>query len=243
MRIDLETCIGCEACQPYCPLAVIETRTMEGEVKSIVREEDCVECGVCLRAEVCPTEAIFQPELKWPRSVRAAFSNPCAEHTGSREMGRGTEEMKTNDVTGLFNHGEVGLAIEMGRPSVGTNFRDVQIMAMAVATAGAEFAENNPVTSLMAYPRTGKLDKDILDERVMSAIIEFKSSQDNLPALLTATKQAALDINTVFSLCLIGRVAEDGSVPVKSQAILAGFDPLPNCKTNLGLGRPLKEEL
>lgn len=241
MRIDLDLCTGCEACHPYCPLGLIETKEVEGEAKSLVREDECVECGVCLRAGICPTGAIHQPELNWPRYVRAAFSNPCAEHRGSREMGRGTEEMKTNDVTGLFEHGEAGLAIEMGRPGVSTSFRDVQTMAMAVAASGAEFAKQNPLTSLMTDPRTGELDEEILDERAMSAIIELKAPLNKLPGLLAAIKETARKIDTVFSLSLIGRVAPDGSVPVKPLAVASGFNPQPNCKTNLGLGRPLKE--
>jgi Pyruvate/2-oxoacid:ferredoxin oxidoreductase delta subunit len=56
MLIDQETCIGCEDCQPYCPVQAI--RTIEGEDLSEIDQDECVECGVCLRAEVCPTDAI-----------------------------------------------------------------------------------------------------------------------------------------------------------------------------------------
>lgn len=242
MKIDPETCIGCEACHPYCPVQAIDGMQNGGQAVSYIDQDRCVECGVCLRSGVCPTEAIYQPELEWPRQVRAAFSNPVAEHRGSREMGRGTEEMKTNDVTGLFGQGVAGLAIEMGRPGVGTSFSDVQIMTMAVAGLGARFAPQNPVTSLMVDIATGELESDILPERVLSAIIEFSVELEALPQVLTAIQKASRQIDTVFSLGLINRVNEDGTIPALDLARRAGYNPRPNNKTNLGLGRPLFKE-
>lgn len=242
MKIDPDTCIGCEACHSYCPVQAITGMQTADQPVSRIDQHCCVECGVCLRSGVCPTESIFQPELQWPRQVRAAFSNPLAEHRGSREMGRGTEEMKTNDVTGLFGYGEAGLAIEMGRPGVGTSFGDVQIMTMAVAGLGARFAPQNPVTSLMADTATGKLEQDILAERVLSAIVEFSVELKALPHVLAAIKKASRRIDTVFSLDLINRVNADGTIPALELARKAGYAPRPNNKTNLGLGRPLYEK-
>ena len=243
MKIDKELCIGCEACHPYCPVQAIVPVQMENEPVSEIIQDKCVECGVCLRAAVCPTDAIFMPELQWPRAVRALFSNPLTTHPSTKLEGRGTEEMKTNDVTGRFRKGLAGIGIEMGRPAVGTSFRDLQTVAMALATIGVEFEPANPTTAIMEDPATGRIQKEILDEKVLSAIIEFTVENHKLKDALAALKEVSSKIDTVFSLCLISRVDDDGTIPTVAIAKDAGFELRPNTKTNVGLGRPLKQEI
>jgi hypothetical protein len=62
--------------------------------------------------------------------------------------GRGTEEMKTNDVTGRYRDGEVGIAAELGRPCVGFRFRDLERVTTGLAERGIRFEPDNPVTVL-----------------------------------------------------------------------------------------------
>ncbi|MCJ7596574.1 MAG: 4Fe-4S binding protein [Desulfobacterales bacterium] len=243
MKIDKVACIGCEACHPYCPVNAITSLDREGEPVSEINQDECVECGACLRAEVCPTDAIQMPELDWPRSIRALFSNPLTQHPSTKLEGRGTEEMKTTDVTGRFRRGMAGVGVEMGRPGIGTTFRDLQTVCMALAKVGAEFEPENPVTSLIADKKTGEVNREILGEKALSAIIEFPVKNDRLAEALKALRDVSSQIDTVFSLCLISRVYPDGSVPVASTARQAGFILRPNTKTNVGLGRPLKEEI
>ena len=108
--------------------------------------------------------------------VRRAFSDPRVPHESTGVEGRGTEEVKTNDVSGRVKVGEVGFTIEFGRPGVGVWFRDIQKMSWALAKAGVSFEKKNPVTSLMSDVATGTLREDILDEKVLSAIVEIKSA-------------------------------------------------------------------
>ncbi|MCL4424630.1 MAG: ferredoxin family protein, partial [Firmicutes bacterium] len=138
-----------------------------------INEEACVDCNVCYRAGVCPTDAIYMPELTWPRSVRNTFSDPLVPHKSTQVLGRGTEEMKTNEVTGRFKVGYVGMAAELGRPGTGTYFRDVEKVAQAVAAVGARFEPKNPVTSLMIDTTSGKLRDDVLSEKALSAMRRF----------------------------------------------------------------------
>jgi len=81
-----------------------------------IDQDACTDCGMCLRANICPVSALFQPEDPWPREVRRILSNPFIEFAGSQVPGRGTEEMKTNDVKGTFLPGEVGIGIELVGP-------------------------------------------------------------------------------------------------------------------------------
>jgi len=242
MKIDKEKCTGCELCHPYCPVGAIVTVERNGESVCDIDQAECVECGACnLRARVCPADAIFRPALEWPRTIRETFSNPNAPHpSGSR--GRGTEEMKTNDVTGRYTRGMAGVALEMGRPGMGASFRDIQTVAMALARIGVEFEADNPVSALMADRKSGAFREEVLGEKVLSAILEFKIENERLKEALLTIKDVAARIDTVFSLGLISRVASDGSIPVVPIAREAGFLPRPNMKTNVGLGRPLFEE-
>ena len=243
MKVDKEKCTGCEACQPYCPVGAIKSIEWEGKGASEIDQDECVECGAChTRSGACPVDAIYQPPLDWARSLREQFSNPNVRHPSTAGQGRGTEEMKTNDVTGRYRRGMSGIAVEMGRPGMGASFRDIQTVSMAVAKLGVEFEPQNPLTVVMADPTVGKFKQEVMDERVLSAILEFRIGNDRLKEVLKALKEVSPKIDTVFSLDLVSRVNKDGSIPNASIAREAGFPARPNTKTNVGLGRPLAKE-
>ncbi len=133
-----EACTGCAMCVCYCPMNAIGTDDKaQKEVK--IDQDECADCGVCFRAKVCPVNAIVDEVYVWPRSVRSAFSNPLVLHKETRVPGRGTEEVKTNEVTGQFKKGYIGVTAEMGRPGVGVRFRDVEKVAQALARAQCGF--------------------------------------------------------------------------------------------------------
>ncbi|MBO8138308.1 MAG: 4Fe-4S binding protein [Desulfotomaculum sp.] len=240
MIIDQEKCIGCKLCQPYCPMGAIEY--LEEEKKCRINLDECVECGICLRPDPCKKGALYQQELDELRLLRQVFSNPLVPHKTTSVPGRGTEEMKTNDVTGRFKRGHAGVACELGRPGTGTRFKDVEKVAMAVAKVGVTFEPHNPVTALMVDNTTGKLKDEILNEKVLSAIVEFDVEIGKLSEALTAIKNVAPELDTVFSLDLACRCEPDNSVPAEEIARSVGFRPSINGKTNVGLGRPLAEE-
>jgi hypothetical protein len=205
-----------------------------------IDEEKCVECGDCIRSGVCPADAFSDPPLPFPRSVRNAFSNPITEHKETRVPGRGTEEMKTNDVRGLFGKGNVGVGLEMGRPGVSTSFVDVEKVTMAVAKIpGLKFAKGNPVTTNMADEKTGKLRPDIMGERAMSAIIETEVPIEQIGPMIEAAKKVSQEIDTVFSFEMIYRPDADRTMPIDKILKEHGVSWYPNGKFNLGLGRPL----
>jgi hypothetical protein len=146
--------------------------------------------------------------------------------------------MKTNEVTGRFKRGFYGVALEMGRPGVGAWFRDVEKAAMALASLGVAFEENNPVTKLMTDRKTGQINPEVLEEKVLSAIIEFLIPQGKLPTLLEALKKIAEKIDTVFSGDIISRVEKDGSISYLKVFQEGSRFLSINGKSNVGLGRP-----
>ncbi|HHY60003.1 MAG TPA: 4Fe-4S binding protein [Clostridia bacterium] len=235
MKINKELCIDCGKCMVYCPVSAI--KKVDDEV--IIDFDECVECGVCKRARVCPVDAIYQQELTYPRTIRSLMSDVLTVAQESQISGRGTEEMKTNEVTGRFREGWIGIGIEMGRPGVAAYISDVEKVAMAVAKEGVEFEKENPVTSMMADVKTGKFKEELLNERVLSAIIEFKVRVEKLEGILKALQEVAKEIDTVFSLAIAAKILPDGTIPYKEVVNKMGLWISPNAKTNVGLGRPL----
>src|SRR5688500_5965168 len=113
--IDRDECVECYTCfnglsqEHLNPTLVRTVRRMFAAMRIRFEPEP----------DVCPTAAFEPDELTWPRVVRRAFSDPRVPHESTGVEGRGTEEVKTNDVTGRVGPGDVGFTIELGRPGVG----------------------------------------------------------------------------------------------------------------------------
>jgi ferredoxin len=263
MRIDQRKCIGCGNCIPVCPVGAIYIDSATR--RATVNHDECVECHACHRGmskehlppvlvravrraakafrfrfdpepDVCPTDALAPEELTWPRIVRRAFSDPLVPHESTGIHGRGTAEVKTNDVTARVKPGEAGFVIEFGRPGVGARFRDIQVMTRALATAGVDFETNNPVTSLMTDTRQGLLRDDVLGEKVLSAIVEVKVPIDRVPAILRIVRDVSPRLDTVVVVGVSTRCDDSGEDPQLRAALQAEGYPAYRGKTNLGLG-------
>lgn len=237
---DKKRCVACGKCALFCPVQAIEIRET-----AFIDPQKCVECGTCIRAE-CPVDALKQPELQPPRLLRKLFSDPLARFEQTEVPGRGTEEMKTNDVTNNYVYGDVGWSVEMGRPGVSTSFKDVETVTMALADQGVEFTELNPLSMLIDH-ETGKFTEknpwslptsSVRSIRTLSAIIECKSSLDKTPKIVEALKEVSDKIDTVFTVGIISRW-KDGEIevmPVLEK--IKGIQVRPNGKHNVGIGRP-----
>jgi len=130
----------------------------------------------------------------------------------------------------------------MGRPGVGAYFREIEKVAMALAKLKPHFELRNPVTQLMVDRETGKMKEEVLNEKVMSAIIELKTSLERIPEFLRALEEVKKEVDTVISVGVASRCLPDGNIPHQEWVKKLGYPLSPNGKTNLGLGRPLFKE-
>ena len=264
MKINPKKCVACGNCTYVCPMGAIY---IDPDMKrATINRDECVECYACynglstehmnptlVRAvrgllqlgrirfdpepDVCPTAAFEPEELQWPRVIRRAFSDPRATHESTGVQGRGTEEVKTNDVTNRVKPNEVGFTIEFGRPGVGVRLRDIQKMTWALAKAGVAFEKKNPFTSLMQDVATGTLREDVLDEKVLSAIVEIKVSSDRTEEILELVHQVEGQIDTVVCLGVGTRCDQNGEENLIAPILERNGYKLERAKTNLGVGR------
>jgi len=264
MRIDPNKCVACGNCTYVCPMGAIY---IDPKIKrATVNRDECVECYACYNGlsqehlnptmvrtmrkmfqmlrlrfdpepDVCPTAAFTPEELTWPRVVRRAFSDPRVPHESTGVEGRGTEEVKTNDVSGRVGVGEVGFTIEFGRPGVGVWFREIQKMTMRLAQAGVAFEKKNPVTTLLKDVKTGEIRDDILDEKIMSAIVEIKVPVAQTEEIIRMVWEVEKQIDTVVVLGVGTRCDPTGDETVVLPILeRLGYHPQ-RAKTNIGLGR------
>ncbi len=236
--VNVKKCTGCRACHIYCSVEAISYEAK----KAFIDPDLCTECYVCVRQKVCPEGAIETIEFDtFNKQFQHVLSDPVETHGVTGVTGRGTEEVKTNDVTGRVKRGEVGLSIDMGRPGMGVYLRDAEKVAMAAAKAGFKLApqEETPLAAMMEDLSTGKLKDDCLDYRLLSVIVEGKCEEDRLKDVLLALKDIANEIDTVFSLGLISRVDENGECGALKCLDQVGIPQPHRGKVNVGLGKPL----
>jgi hypothetical protein len=233
--------------------------------RATIDTDACVECGTCFRMskehlnptfvrtvrglaktfrfrfepepDVCPTSSFVLDELAWPRIVRRVFSDPVVEHASTGIKGRGTEEVKTNDVAHRVDVGEVGYVIEFGRPGVGVRFHHIQTMTMALAKLGVRFEPKNPITHLMTDQSKGTLKEDLLNEKILSAIVEIKTAIETVPKVLDTITEVSKQIDTVLAIGCSTRCDENGEDKVLAPLLEDLGFTFVRAKTNLGLGR------
>ncbi|MBI4903188.1 MAG: 4Fe-4S binding protein [Acidobacteria bacterium] len=264
MRINPNKCVACGNCTYVCPMGAIY---IDPAIKrATINHDECVECYSCynglsqehlnptvvrtirkafsmmrLRFEpepdVCPTAAFEPDELTWPRVVRRAFSDPRVPHESTGVQGRGTEEVKTNDVSGRVKVGEVGFTVEFGRPGLGARFHEIERMSTTLAKLGVSFEKKNPVTTLMTDTTTGKIREDILHEKVLSAILEIKTTVDRTEEIIRAIWAVEKQIDTVVTIGVGTRCDEEGEDHVVAPVLEKLGYKLHRAKTNAGLGR------
>jgi ferredoxin len=264
MKINPDKCVACGNCIYVCPVGAIY---VDPAIKrATVDRNECVECYACYyglsterlnpvmvrsirklfqiarlrfdpEPDICPTSAFEPEDLQWPRVVRRAFSDPRATHESTGVQGRGTEEVKTNDVTNRVQRGEVGFTIEFGRPGVGVRFHDIQKMTQALAKANVPFEKRNPLTLLMSDVATGALREDILDEKILSAIVEIKVPVERTEEIIELVHSMEKEIDSVVSLGVGTRCDENGEENVVAPILKRLGYTLVRAKTNTGLGR------
>ena len=264
MLIDANKCVACANCVPVCPMGAIYIDPVIQ--RATINEDECVECGTCFRGmsqehlnpklvrtvrklarlfrfrfepepDVCPTSAFVMNELSMPRLVRQVFSDPVVEHKSTGIKGRGTEEVKTNDVNPRVGMGEVGYTIEFGRPGVGVRFRDIQEMTMALAELDIHFEDKNPISHLMTDRSTGRLREDILNEKILSGIVEIKTRLDQVESVLTTVEDVNRRIDTVTAVGISTRCDSDGEETELARVLDELGYGAERAKTNMGLGR------
>ena len=267
MKIDSTKCVACGNCLPICPMGAIYIDPRIG--RAVVDADECVECYACYRGmskehlnpimvrtirklakifrfrfdpepDICPTDAIVPQELAWPRIVRRAFSDPQVPHESTGIHGRGTAEVKTNDVTNRVSQGEAGFVVEFGRPGIGARFRDIQRVTTALSQLEVQFETNNPVTSLMTDTSQGLIRKEILNEKILSAIVEVKTTLDKAPLVLKEIRRVSTQIDTVISVGVSTRCDSEGNDALREILEREGY-PIYRGKTNLGLGRASRD--
>jgi ferredoxin len=270
MQISDSKCVACGNCTYVCPMGAIyidpETR------KASINHDECVECYACYNGlskehlpprtvrltrrlmakllmrfepdpDICPTDAIVPDELSWPRVVRRAFSDPRVTHESTGVAGRGTEEVKTNDVSNRIAVGMVGFTIEFGRPGVGVRFRQIQEMSMALAALGVMIQPKNPVTAMMDNIAAGTIRADILDEKVLSAILEITVPVERTEEIIRTVWDVEKRLDTIVVLGVGTRCDDDGEERVVAPILEQLGYKLRRAKTNLGLGRTVIREL
>lgn len=238
--VNEESCIGCWDCIPYCPVDAFKKSIDETVV--YIDQDICTNCYVCIRNDVCPVDAIAEPVYdNFIEEFQHIISDPTVTTEGTGVPGRGTEEAKTNDVTGRYKKDEFGICIDMGRPGIGCKLKDVEKVAMAVAKAGVELEgpDTTPLAMVMEDLKTGKLRDDVLDINVLSIIVEGKCAINRFPDVIDALKEIEDDIDTVFSLGVVARVDENGDSVLFDMLNELNIPRPQRGKVNVGLGKPL----
>jgi ferredoxin len=264
MKINPDKCVACGNCVYVCPMGAIYVDPVIK--RATIERDECVECYACynglsserlnpvmvrtirklfqlvrLRFEpepdICPTAAFEPEDLQWPRVVRRAFSDPRATHESTGVQGRGTEEVKTNDVTQRVKQGEVGFTIEFGRPGVGVRFREIQKMTQALAKANVPFEKNNPLTLLMSDVSTGTMRQELLNEKILSAIVEIKVPVERTAEIVQLVHEVENEIDSVVALGVGTRCDENGEEHVVAPILADLGYRIERAKTNTGLGR------
>jgi hypothetical protein len=114
-----------------------------------------------------------------------------------------------------------------------------------MAKAGfTKIEPENPFNDMIQNYDTGDLKPELMGEKVLSAIMEFKVKPDRLGLALRTIKEAAKEVDSVFVVDVYTRCEPGLTVPreVIETIEAEGYTWRPNAKINMGLGRANKRK-
>jgi hypothetical protein len=111
------------------------------------------------------------------------------------------------------------------------------VLCTALAQAGVQFEKKNPVTSLMTDVAAGTIREDIMDEKVLSAIVEIKVPVARVEEVIRLVWEVEKRIDTVVAIGVGSRCDSDGEEDVVAPILERLGYKLERAKTNIGLGR------
>ncbi len=105
-------------------------------------------------------------------------------------------------MTGKFKRGEYGLLMEFGRPCVGTRFREMEKVTLAMRARGLPILEDNPVLRPAGGGYVGRFKPDMSTKKWLSAILETRFQEDELEEILGVILPVLDHVKTVVSVGL-----------------------------------------
>jgi hypothetical protein len=99
------------------------------------------------------------------------------------------------------------------------------------------FEKKNPITSLMTDTSTGTLREDILNEKVMSAIVEIKVTVDRAEEIIRLVWDLEKRIKTVIAIGVGVRCDDTGEDNLVAPILERLGYRLERAKTNTGMAR------
>jgi len=117
---------------------------------------------------------------------------------------------------------------------------NIQKVTRAMAKAGfTEIEPENPFNDMIQNHATGDLKPELMGEKVLSAIMEFKVKPDQVGLALRTIKEAAKEVDSVFVVDVYTRVGPGLTIPRELLDTIEaeGYTRRPNAKINMGLGR------
>ena len=265
MKINPDKCVACGNCTYVCPMGAIYID--QKIHRATINRDECVECYACFNglsqehlnpvvrphrsqdvSDDCASASIPSPtsappppssRTNSPGRASSAGPSPIRGFLTNRRASTAAAPRKSKPTTSAarVKVGEVGFTIEFGRPGVGVRFRDIQKMCTALGRAGVAFEKKNPVTSLMTDVATGAIREDILDEKVLSAIVEIKVPVERTEEIIRLVWDVEKQIETVVALGVGVRCDEHGEENVVAPILERLGYKLERAKTNIGLGR------
>ena len=110
-------------------------------------------------------------------------------------------------------------------------------MCTALAEHGVSFEKKNPITSLMSDVSKGQLREDVMGEKVLSAIVEIKTTIHRTEEIVRLVHDVEKRLDTVVSLGVATRCDADGDERIVAPILQRLGYQLHRAKTNTGLGR------
>ena len=227
MKVN-DTCIGCEACLPYCPQGAI---FMTGGAQAAVDQDLCVECGVCTDTDICPVSA-FEEDQDETAKYKRSFGRLLSKHLDLKNVVKESAyDVKTNDVTGKIPESKVVMRLELNRPGGGLKFKDVAQMGAEMHRLGW----NPDISSRSLNMSEYQFADHALEQRILTCHLELVLDPEKVPDVVKDATRFVTEHNLWVSINLAG-LAETVD---RTQKVLqaAGLKMEPVAKVNLGLGR------